>query len=319
MNLIQPVFRGAVRGFGTVSPTLAATALLPVFMRVGPPRAVAAHDRSTMDRAVRSVVTVSGIDGAGVDAVVYEWGSGGRTVALAHGWQGRASQFATLVRDLVADGYRVVAFDAPAHGESAGRHTYLFDWVDVLRIVEAHHGRLHAIVGHSFGGLAAAVAVAQDVGARDIGAQRVRADRIVMIAAPVDADSLLREFGRVVGAGRRTIDALRTRFAGRFFGDVEALTRISAVTGRLAGTDLLVIHDVGDRRVPHDDARRIAEAHPDARLLSTRGHGHTRILGADEPLDAILAFLGEAPPARPMLDVRRDGMPRPRPRVPSTS
>ena len=49
---------------------------------------------------------------------------------LSHGWDGRASQFSVLARDLIAEGYRVVSFDAPAHGASAGRRTYLVDWLD---------------------------------------------------------------------------------------------------------------------------------------------------------------------------------------------
>ncbi|MGV9195387.1 alpha/beta hydrolase [Microbacterium sp. MC2] len=78
-----------------------------------------------------------GVDGAGAEVVTYEWGDGDRTVVLIHGWNGRASQFATLARELVAEGYRVVAFDAPAHGASSGRHTYIHDWTARLSVEHA--------------------------------------------------------------------------------------------------------------------------------------------------------------------------------------
>ena len=57
----------------------------------------------------------------GSEVVAYRWGRGERAVLLLHGWQGRASQFAPLVRELVAEGFRVTSFDAPAHGASGGQ------------------------------------------------------------------------------------------------------------------------------------------------------------------------------------------------------
>ena len=45
----------------------------------------------------------------------------GSTVLLMHGWEGRPTQFALLIRGLVDAGYGVIALDAPAHGRSPGR------------------------------------------------------------------------------------------------------------------------------------------------------------------------------------------------------
>lgn len=47
------------------------------------------------------------------------WGSG-PAVLLMHGWEGRPTQFAELIKVLVKAGYGVVALDAPAHGRSMG-------------------------------------------------------------------------------------------------------------------------------------------------------------------------------------------------------
>jgi pimeloyl-ACP methyl ester carboxylesterase len=280
---MRTLITGSIRLAGAVSPRIGAAAALPVFMHVGRRLAVAGGDAPTMDRARRSDIRIPGIDGAGVRVTTYEWGAGSRTIVLAHGWQGRASQFATLVRDLVYEGFRVVAFDAPAHGESDGRHTYLFDWIEVLRALQARDGAFRAIVGHSFGALAALVAAADGLST----------ERVVTIAAAADADALLKGFQHAMGFDDRTASALRTRFARRFFGDEDELVRISALTGSLSHTDLLVIHDVEDRRVPYANARMIVEAHPGSTLVTTRGLGHSRILASDAPLDAILASVTE--------------------------
>lgn len=262
---------------------VAAAALLPVFMRVGRRMPLRDDDRATMWRAARSKVEVPGIRGAGAEAVVYEWGHGPRTVVLAHGWQGRASQWATLVRDLVFEGYRVVAFDAPAHGESPGRRTYLIDWMDVLRRLQDRYGRFHAVVGHSFGALGVLLAVSEGV----------ETERVVTVAAPAGADSLLREFQTAMRLDDATAAALRERFAWKYFpGERQPLARLSAVRHPLpASTDLLVAHDRDDRRIPHSEAARIVDVNPDAQALSTTGLGHSRILAADAFLDATIEFL----------------------------
>ena len=45
------------------------------------------------------------------------WGDG-PVVYLVHGWGGRGSQLASFVEPLLVAGFRVVMFDAPAHGDS---------------------------------------------------------------------------------------------------------------------------------------------------------------------------------------------------------
>ena len=47
------------------------------------------------------------------------WGQG-PAVLLMHGWEGRPTQFASLITALVDAGYSVVALDGPAHGRSPG-------------------------------------------------------------------------------------------------------------------------------------------------------------------------------------------------------
>lgn len=210
-------------------------------------------------------------------------------VVLAHGWNGRASQFATLVRELVADGWRVVAFDAPAHGETPGRGTYLIDWTDVLAELQRSHGRIHAVVGHSFGGLATLVAAGSGV----------QVDRVVSIAAPGDADLLLSQFQTMLAYDDPTAAALRERFAARYFpGEPDPFARLSPLRHPLpSSVPLLAVHDEGDRVVPFGELARIAAAHPTARTLETSGFGHNRVLTADSVLDAILDFLAQPTPA----------------------
>ncbi|GAA5210938.1 alpha/beta fold hydrolase [Microbacterium kyungheense] len=273
----------AVRAAGTFSPRAGAAVAMPFFAHVAKPRPVHADDAPTMSLARRRTLRIPGVDRRGVDVVVYEWGRGPRTVVLSHGWLGRASQLSALVRELTAEGYRVVAFDGPAHGDTGGRHTYLVDWLDVFAELQQRHGRFDAIVGHSFGGLAALVGVAGGVDAA----------RVVTISALADADQILRGFQRMIGCSDAVMAQLRRRFAARYFpGDADPFAWLSAVRRPLPdGIPLLIAHDEGDRFVPFGESARIAAANPGARVMATTGFGHNRILAADAVLDAVVDFV----------------------------
>src|SRR6478609_3042547 len=114
--------RRTVAAASAVSPRLGGRVALGAFFATGRRMPVRADDIETHLRAQRGRVVVRGHDLA-----TYRWGGGDRTVLLLHGWRGRASQFAPLVRELVAEGFHVVAFDAPAHGDSPGRNTDIRD------------------------------------------------------------------------------------------------------------------------------------------------------------------------------------------------
>ena len=296
MDLALAAAGTSVRAAAALSPRWGATVAMPLFGYVAKTRPVHADDDPTMLRARLRTVRIAGVDHRGVDVDTYEWGAGTRTVVLAHGWNGRASQFSMLVRELVNDGYRVVAFDAPAHGASGGRRTYLVDWLDVFGALQERYGAFDAMVGHSFGGLATLVGAA---GGIDAG-------RVVTIAAPADADLLLSQFQGMLGYSDAVAAGMRERFASRYFpGEPDPFAWLSTVRRPLpAGLPLLVAHDHGDRVVPFGEAGRIVAANPGSQLLATRGLGHNRILTDDAVLDAVLdhvmAPLAEAPPIAAM-------------------
>lgn len=273
-------------------PSWGARLALPSFMAVARPVPVSRDDEATMWRARRSHLRVRGVDGAGAEVVTYEWGDGDRTVVLIHGWNGRASQFATLARELVAEGYRVVAFDAPAHGASSGRHTYIHDWTDTMLSLQRDRGGFEMVVGHSFGALAAGAATAAGLETRGL----------VTIAGPAGPDTLFMQFQRLAGYSPRITPALRRRFAARYFpGQADPFPRLSVEHAALPpGTAVLVIHDEDDRMMPFGEAERIVAAHPAARMLRTRGLGHNRILRDDILLDAVIGFGASLPRRMPV-------------------
>ena len=274
-----------VRAADRVSPGLAGRLALPLFRQVRPALPVRPADRAVHEHAELGTITVRGRE-----LVTYSWGRGPETVLVVHGWRGRASQFAPIVRELRAEGYRVVGFDAPANGDSAGRRTDIRDYLAAIEAMQQRHGMFRVVIGHSFGALAALTAVREGTAAGGV----------VAIAGMADARYLVDSFAARVGVGAATADVLAGEFARRVVPDLpEPYARVDAVARPLpADVPLLVVHDRGDREVAASESVRLHEAHGDrSRLLLTDGAGHARVLGADATLDAVTAFATGGLPA----------------------
>lgn len=269
----------AVRAADRVSPELAGRLAMPLFRQVRPTLPVRPGDRAVHEQADRGTITVRGRE-----IVTYAWGHGAETVLVVHGWRGRASQFGPIVRELRSAGFRVIAFDAPANGDSAGRHTDIRDFIAAIDELQRRHGMFRAIVGHSFGALATLTAVREGTATGGV----------VAIAGMADARYLVDSFAARLGMGPASADVLARRFAARVLPDVdEPFARFDAVADPLPdGLPLLVVHDRGDREVSVGESVRLHAAHGDrSRLVITDGAGHSRVLGADPTLDAVTAFV----------------------------
>lgn len=279
MNPALSTTLAAIRAADRVSPEVAARLAMPLFMKVGPALPVRPGERAVHESATRSTLHVRG---RGI--VAYEWGHGPETVLLVHGWRGRAAQFAPIVRELRAEGYRLVAFDAPANGESRGRRTDIRDYLAAIEALQSRHGRFRTVIGHSFGGLAALTAVREGLATGGV----------VAISGMADARFLVDSFAGRLGLSAAAADVLAREFTRRVMPErADPYGRFDAVAAPLpAEVQLLVVHDRGDREVAASEGTRLHAAHGDrSRLLVTEGAGHSRILGADATLDAVTAFV----------------------------
>jgi pimeloyl-ACP methyl ester carboxylesterase len=218
------------------------------------------------------------VQGEGEDLAAWEWGAG-PTVVLVHGWGSRAGRFGALAQALGEGGFRVVAYDAPAHGRSTGRSSSLPEFARALRAVGDAVGPLHGLVGHSLGGAAATLAL------RD----GLRAERIVLLAAPADVTRFSTAFADHLRlpAGTRAVMRrnLETRLQIRW--DELHLPTIA----RSLTAAALLLHDRDDEDVPYAQGEEIAAAWPGARLIATTGLGHRGLLRDPDAVRETVAFL----------------------------
>ena len=97
----------------------------------------------------------------GGELAVTTWGDQGPAVLLMHGWGGSRAQMTGFVDPLLSAGYRVVAYDQPAHGESDGKITNILEMTPTMDLIASREGKFDAIIAHSFGTLITSYALAK--------------------------------------------------------------------------------------------------------------------------------------------------------------
>jgi pimeloyl-ACP methyl ester carboxylesterase len=219
------------------------------------------------------------------------WGEG-PLVYLVHGWGGWRGQLDAFVAPLADAGHRVVAFDALGHGgsdpgpEGPGRST-LLELADSLTAVVAAHGPAAAVVAHSLGATATAHAMRQGLGV----------GRAVFVAPMADPLPYTRTFAGRLGFGERIRTRMVARIERRVGMPLSAFGVLDLARTMATPPLLLLIHDRQDAETGWSDSDAIARAWPGARLVTTTGLGHRRIL-RDPAVVAEVAGFVDSPLAR---------------------
>ncbi|GAA1086867.1 MULTISPECIES: alpha/beta fold hydrolase [Kitasatospora] len=285
MDRTKALVGTALNTAALISPDLAGRAAFGLFRRPGARSRVRPAEREVHDRARTSHLTV-----AGRRTAVYRWGDGSRPVLLVHGWQSRASRFAPLVARLLAEGRSPVAFDAPAHGGSAGSTTTILEYGEAIGRLHELDGPFEAVVAHSFGVACTFHALGEGL----------RADRLVAVAGVTDFRYVIGGFRAQLGLSERVSQQVARRVEEVLLPGAGPVWERFDAAGRPADAvpPTLVVHDEGDRVVPFRQAGRLQAAYGGrVRLLATRGLGHQRVLTDPAVLDNVLGFLTE-PDAR---------------------
>jgi pimeloyl-ACP methyl ester carboxylesterase len=226
----------------------------------------------------------------GGTVAVEVWGKG-PVVYLMHGWGGWRGQLGAFVEPLLAAGHRVVAVDAPGHGDAdpgfmgAGKGTFV-EFVEALDAAGREFGPAAGIIGHSLGSMVAAHVV------RD----GLPADRLVLIAPNHSFAEIVDQFTHALGLSARTrqqlvraLEEITIRPLGEF--DLEPL----GADGTMPAT--LVMHDRDDKETPYRVGESVAASWPNARLVTSEGLGHQRILTAPGTVTTAVGHIAGRVPA----------------------
>ncbi len=265
------VMRSALHMTSRLHPELASRWATGLFLR--PMRFKRSEQELQILKSARSTYTIR----KGRHRIAtWTWGEGPK-ILLVHGWSGRGSQLLPYIAPLVAAGFSVVTFDAPAHGFSTGRYSSLVHFEKAIREIDNHIGPFFGAVCHSMGGSATLLAMKSGF----------RLERAVLVASPAHLNRAADNFAQQFAVGDDVLRRMRARIEDRFAINWDDF---SIAAHRPPRTELLVIHDRADREVPFRDAEQIA-AWASAQLIATEGLGHRRILQTSSIVDAVRSFI----------------------------
>jgi pimeloyl-ACP methyl ester carboxylesterase len=215
----------------------------------------------------------------GRDVAGYSAGRG-PAVLLVHGWGERAASMGSFVTPLVGSGYRVVGVDLPGHGVTSTGETNIFECSRALRSVARQLGGVYAVVAHSMGGYVTTVALGEGLAP----------ERVVLIAPASNVKHALEKFTFLFRLPPKAATGLRANIERRFGADVwERLEIVRLASG--FQQPVLIVHDREDPQVDLDDSKALAGSWKGARIVTTEGLGHAKIVRDADVIERARAFL----------------------------
>lgn len=231
------------------------------------------------ETAERLHLTVNDMKVAG-----YRWNrhTHSKKCLVIHGFQSSSRNFDRYILLMIEKGYEVLAFDAPAHGESEGKQINVLIYKDMLEQIYKEFGPVDACISHSFGGLAITLALE--------GLPHSENLKVVLIAPATETSSsvdLLFEILQLNGEIREEFDKLILHLGKKpitWYSISRALQNIKC--------KVLWIHDEEDTVTPFKDVQPVMKSKPShVEFMITKGWGHRRIYREEKVVQAIGAFL----------------------------
>lgn len=203
-------------------------------------------------------------------------------VLIVHGFESTARNFDRYITPLIRKGYEVLAFDAPAHGQSSGKQITLPLYVRTLQEIYRLYGPIHSFMAHSLGGLALMHFIES--------IPHNAACRVALIAPATETTSAIDSFFRFLDLRpevRQAFDQLileRSGYHPSHFSIRRAMQQVQA--------QVLWFHDEKDELTPLHDALQVRDdQHPHLSFVITQGLGHRAIYRDNKVVKQVIAFL----------------------------
>ncbi len=220
------------------------------------------------------------IDGRSIS--VLRWGAcTPGYVLLLHGWSGRGSQLGGFVNPVNSKGLGVISFDAPGHGRSDGKSTNIYQIARVIHELVGQYGVPRAIIAHSFGGMAAALAIRK---------YQIPLAKLITISCPKDPYYLIAGFRHYLNLNDKVMklfnQKLYKNFSETIYNDISAELNLQQ-----SSVEVLIVHDKKDKIVSWKQSEKLHAAVPGSSVLYTTGLGHSRILRDKSVIEHIINFI----------------------------
>jgi len=211
------------------------------------------------------------------------WSAGtGPAILLVHGWASCGNQLANIAQAFLDKGYKIIWFDAPAHGQSTGWQTSLFECAEVICEMQKLEGDFEAIVAHSFGVPCSLFAMNKGLLTK----------KLIAISTPATATGLIDKFCKIIKANKRTHQSMSRRIE-KFIGSLSMREIGAENMARDIAQKCLVIHDKHDRMIRYKEGQAVQKNLKYSSFMLTERLGHNRILNDPRVISRCVEFIAE--------------------------
>lgn len=213
----------------------------------------------------------------------YRWNhAAAKKILIVHGFESSCRNFDGFIVPLAKKGYEIIAFDAPAHGQSEGTQVTLPVYVQMLQAVYNEYGPFDGYIAHSFGGLA--ISHLLEV------IPHTNLVKTVLIAPATETTSAIDGLFHFLHLNKKVRVAFDELVKTKSAVPPESISIRRAAKNIKA--DTLWFHDKDDDITPFRDAEKVKnDAHPNMKFVITNGLGHRKIYRDNTVINQVLAFL----------------------------
>ncbi len=214
----------------------------------------------------------------------YEFGNpNGKLIFLVHGWNSNAGSLTRFAFEFAKKKYRVISFDLPAHANTKGTHTNLYDcknaFKDLLQYINPKMP-FH-VISHSFGSAVIAFALSET---------NNKADKIILLSANNRLKEIFLEFQQFIGFNNTIFKHVAFWVKDIMKEDLSKMTIINRLK-KVSFEEMLIIHDKSDKVIPYKNAIEIAKEINRVILKPFKKIGHYRMLWNKEVVNESLKFI----------------------------
>ena len=220
------------------------------------------------------------INHGSIQLQTYHWKNSGPTILLVHGWDSNTSRWKDLIELLTQQNYNVIAFDAPAQGNSGGKllNVPLYSKC-IAKMIKMYKPKY--LVGHSMGGMSIFFNEHQQ--------KSNSVEKIVSLGSPAEMKKIIDDLQKILGLKPKLMKDVEDYFTDKFeyrFKDFATRNFVKSLH-----QECLIIHDEYDKVVPIEAGKALQKQLPNATFIKTEGAGHS--LNRDYIHQHILEFLAE--------------------------
>lgn len=284
MKLAQRVvigyYKAKLNTIGMVSPRIAAEQAFKIFCTPYT-KGVKQKEPPIFHKAIKKQWLFDGLQIQGFHWIPEK--PNGQKALIIHGFSSYGYKFEKYIQPLLAEGFEIYVFDAPAHGLSEGKMINALIYKRFLGAIEQQFGRIDAFIAHSLGGLATSL-LAEELKDRR---------KLVLIAPATETRTAVTGFYKMFKVKEPVqleFEQMIERMTGKSI-DHFSITRVM----QTIQLPVLWIHDKKDSICPYADTLPLQSMQlPHIRFYTTEGLGHNKIYRDKQVIKTVIGFLTEA-------------------------